>query len=55
VNQYFESKECFSVASCKVLCEFLTEVKISHGSENFSRKRKFRIIINGVVSPEHYH
>ena len=29
VNRHFESKECFSAASCKVLCEFLTEAKIS--------------------------
>ena len=29
VNWHFESKECFSVASCKVLCEFLTKAKIS--------------------------
>ena len=29
VNQHFERKECFSGASCKVLCEFLTEAKIS--------------------------
>ena len=29
VNRHFESKECFSAASCKVLCEFLTEAEIS--------------------------
>ena len=29
VNRHFESKECFSAASCKVLCEFLAEAKIS--------------------------
>ena len=29
VNRHFESKECFSAASWKVLCEFLTEAKIS--------------------------
>ena len=29
MNQNFERKECFSAASCKVLCEFLTEAKIS--------------------------
>ena len=29
VNRYFESKECFLAASCKVLCELLTEAKIS--------------------------
>ena len=29
VNRHFESKECFSAATCKVLCEFLTEAKIS--------------------------
>ena len=29
VNRHFERKECFSAASCKVLCEFLTEAKIS--------------------------
>ena len=28
VNRDFESKECFSAASCKVLCEFLTKAKI---------------------------
>ena len=26
---HFERNECFSAASCKVLCEFLTEAKIS--------------------------
>ena len=25
VNRHFETKECFWAASCKVLCEFLTE------------------------------
>ena len=29
MNWHFESKECFSAARCKVLCEFLTEAKIS--------------------------
>ena len=29
MNRYFESKECFLAASCKVLCELLTEAKIS--------------------------
>ena len=29
MNRHFERKECFSGASCKVLCEFLTEAKIS--------------------------
>ena len=29
VNRHFESKECFSAASCKVVCEFLVEAKIS--------------------------
>ena len=29
VNRHFESKGCFSAASCKVLCEFLTEASIS--------------------------
>jgi len=28
-ESHFERKECFSAASCKVLCEFLTEAKIS--------------------------
>jgi len=28
-NRHFESKECFSTASCKVLCELPTEAKIS--------------------------
>ena len=29
MNRHFESKEGFSAASCKVLCELLTEAKIS--------------------------
>ena len=29
MNLYFESKESFSVTNFKVLCEFLTEAKIS--------------------------
>ena len=29
MNRNFEREECFSAASCKVLCEFLTEAKIS--------------------------
>ena len=29
VNRHFEGKECFSSASCKVLCGFLTDAKIS--------------------------
>ena len=28
MNLHFETKECFSAASCKVLCEFLTEAKV---------------------------
>ena len=29
MNRHFEKKECFSAANCKVLCELLTEAKIS--------------------------
>ena len=29
LNQHFESKECFSAASCKGLCKLLMEAKIS--------------------------
>ena len=29
MNRHFESKECFSAASCEVLWEFLTEAKTS--------------------------
>ena len=28
MNRHFERKECFSAASCKVLCESLTEAKV---------------------------
>jgi len=30
VNRHFERKECFSAASCKVLCEFLTEANVRY-------------------------
>ena len=36
MNQHFESKECFSAASCKVLCEFLAEAKISLLSNTYT-------------------
>ena len=39
VNRHFERKECFSAASCKVLCEFLTEAKVQ-----FSLSDAYRII-----------
>ena len=64
VNWHFESKECFSAARCKVLCEFLTEAKISNFGHVWLRlntwclptvEELMRISINGVVSPEHYH
>ena len=29
MNRHFERKECFSAASWELLCEFLTEAKIS--------------------------
>ena len=63
VNRHFESKECFSAASCKVLCEFLTEAKISNFGHVwlplntwclFTVEELMRISINGVVSPEHW-
>ena len=30
MNRHFERKECFSAASCKVLCEFLTEANVRY-------------------------
>ena len=39
MNRHFERKECFSAASCKVLCEFLTEAKV-----RFSLSDAYRII-----------
>ena len=39
VNRHFESKVCFSGASCKVLCEFLTEAKVQ-----FSLSHAYRIL-----------
>ena len=39
MNLHFERKECFSVATCKVLCEFLMEAKV-----RFSLSDAYRII-----------
>ena len=39
MHQHFERKECFSAASCKVLCKFFTEAKV-----RFSLNDTYRII-----------
>ena len=39
MNWHFERKECFSAASCEVLCEFLTEMNV-----RFSLSDAYRIM-----------